>query len=282
LLKLWPVLSGHLPRHYDVLAKYGDIDYERLKKMLLWIIDNPHSNLYLRQLPVSGLDSKWLENRKGLVSDLVSAIRGDNPTERDFFRRCGLKALPQLLRLRILDPSLRDRIGGLGDITAPWEQVAALELPTASIFIVENVHTGLAFDDLPGSVVIMGLGYNVDVLGRIPWLGRAQCAYWGDLDTHGFAILNRARSYLPEMKSILMDEATLFGHRDLWAEEKDPHSSDTLPLLSDPEQALYRSIKRNIWGQNIRLEQERIAWDVAWRALTLMCTDSCRTMSRKG
>ena len=29
----------------------------------------------------------------------------------------------------------------------------------------------------------------------------------GDLDTHGFAILNCARSYLPELKSVLMDEA---------------------------------------------------------------------------
>lgn len=64
-----------------------------------------------------------------------------------------------------------------------------------------------------------------------------------------------------------MDEATLLSHKDLWVEEKDQHGAETLPLLTDPEQALYQAMKRNTWGQNVRLEQERIAWDVAWRTL---------------
>jgi len=42
----------------------------------------------------------------------------------------------------------------------------------------------------------MRLGYAVDVLGQLPWLQEAQCIYWGDIDTHGFAILNRARTYI--------------------------------------------------------------------------------------
>ena len=50
-------------------------------------------------------------------------------------------------------------------------------------------------------------------------------------------------------------------------EEKDQHAAETLPLLSDHEQAVYQAIKRNTWGQNVRLEQERIAWDVAWKTL---------------
>jgi hypothetical protein len=60
-----------------------------------------------------------------------------------------------------------------------------------------------------------------------------------------------------------MDEGTLHRHRALWVEEKTPHSADALPLLSDSEQALYRAIRQNIWEQNVRLEQERIAWDYA-------------------
>ena len=38
-------------------------------------------------------------------------------------------------------------------------------------------------------------------------------------------------------------------------------------LLTEPEQAVYQGIKGNAWGQNIRLEQERIAWELAWQAL---------------
>lgn len=64
-----------------------------------------------------------------------------------------------------------------------------------------------------------------------------------------------------------MDEETLHSHKDLWVEEKEQHGTETLPLLTEPELAVYQAIKCNIWGQNLRLEQERIAWDVAWEGL---------------
>lgn len=267
LVGRWPQLANKLARYFDILADYSEVDYRRLVDMVAWLEKNPASNLYPRQLPVAGLDSKWLERRKGLLADLVDAVRGESSSEGDFFQRCGLKAPPQLIRLRILDNNLRQRVGGLDDISAPMEQLAELDLPVANVFVVENLQTGLAFDVLPGSVVIMQLGYGVDVLGRLPWVTNAHCIYWGDLDTHGFAILNRARGYLPELKSVLMDEETLRSHQDLWVEEKDQHGAETLSLLTDPEQAVYRAIKCNAWGQNVRLEQERIAWGVAWKTL---------------
>jgi hypothetical protein len=266
----WPLLADKLARYFDLLADYSEVDYRRLIDMVVWIEQNPASNLYPRQLPVSGLDSKWLEGRKAVLADIVDAVRGESSSEGDFFQRCGLKAPPQLIRLRILDDNLRQQVGGLGDISASWEQLAELKISAVNVFIVENLQTGLAFDDLPGSVIIMQLGYGVDVLGRLPWVAKAPCVYWGDLDTHGFAILNRARTYLPELKSILMDEETLRSHQDLWVEEKTQHGAETLPLLTDHEQTVYRGIKYNKWGQNIRLEQERIAWDIVWGVVQRM------------
>ena len=56
----WPVLAQPLPRYFDVLADYGDADFHRLAEMLDWIANHRQSDLYPRQLPVSGLDSKWL------------------------------------------------------------------------------------------------------------------------------------------------------------------------------------------------------------------------------
>ena len=64
-----------------------------------------------------------------------------------------------------------------------------------------------------------------------------------------------------------MDEATLRSRQDLWVEEKDQYAAETLPLLMDPEQMVNRAIKHNTWGHNVRLERERIAWDVAWKTL---------------
>ncbi len=278
----WPVLAQQLPRYFDVLADYGDADFHRLAEMLDWIANHPQSDLYPRQLPVSGLDSKWLELRKGLISDLVATLQGDPTGDRDFFRRCGLRPLPQLMRMRVLDPALRARLGGLGDITAPCEEVASIGIWPANVFIVENLQTGLAFDDLPGAVVFMRLGYHVDVLARLPWLARAKCVYWGDLDTHGFAILHQARSYIPELQSVLMDEDTLLSHKALWVDESAQHPATELTLLTEQEQQLYRDLKQQRWGQNVRLEQERIDWAAAWSVLqrtlttTLVYGRACR------
>lgn len=267
LIARWPVLAQQLPRYFDVLADYSDADYQRLTEMLDWIASHPYSNLYPRQLPVSGLDSKWLDGRKGLLTDLVAAIQEDSSSDVDFYQRCGLKAPPLLVRMRVLDQSLRAHVGGVGDITAPVDDLAGISWPVSHVFIVENLQTGLAMSDMPGAVVFMRLGYNVDVLARLPWLARARCVYWGDLDTHGFAILHRARSYIPELQSVLIDEETLLRHKALWVDEAAQHSAAELTLLTKDEQQLYRDLKQQRWGQNVRLEQERIDWTTAWNVL---------------
>ena len=263
----WPVLAQQLPRYFDVLADYGDADFRRLAEMLGWIANHPKSDLYPRQLPVSGLDSKWLDGRKGLLTDLVAAIQEDSLSDLNFYQRCGLKAPPLLVRMRVLDQTLRARIGGVGDITAPVDDLAGIHWPASHVFIVENLQTGLAMSDMPGAVVFMRLGYNVDVLARLPWLAHAKCLYWGDLDTHGFAILHRARSYIPELQSVLMDEDTLLQHEALWVDESAQHPAAKLTLLTEQEQQLYQALKQQRWGQNVRLEQERIDWAAAWSVL---------------
>jgi len=65
-----------------------------------------------------------------------------------------------------------------------------------------------------------------------------------------------------------MDESTLLSHRELWAEEKKQHAAAELPLLTDTEQKLFQALKGNTFGQQIRLEQERINWDEAWNVLS--------------
>jgi hypothetical protein len=265
LVQHWPTMTDALPKYYRVLADYDDTNFHRLTGILLWICANPNSGLYPRQIPVAGIDSKWLESHKGLVSELVSEIQGTK--ERDFFKACGLKPQPQLIRMRILDPEIRNQLSGLGDISVPREEAANLDIKPTHVFIVENLQTGFAFDDLIGSVVIMALGYSVEVLGDIPWLHHARCIYWGDIDTHGFAILNRVRTYLPSLETVLMDEQTLLAYRDLWVQEKEQSAAFELPLLAKNEYELYLSLKNNIFGQQVRLEQERICWDTAWKAI---------------
>jgi len=299
LVQRWSALIDVLPRHFNVLADYNDGDFNSLCEILSWICTNPSSNLYIRQIPVAGIDSKWLEPRKSLVAELIAGMKGgaserctsagQEISNRDFYKICGLKTLPQLIRIRILDPKLRKMYGGLGDISAPLDEIANLDFtpatlstdaendmstPLLTMFIVENIQTALAFGDMENSIVLFGLGYGVEVLGKLPWLEQARCIYWGDIDTHGFAILNRARSYLPKLESILMDETTLMSHRELWVVEKDQATSAELSNLTADEQKLYQALKRNVYEQSVRLEQERIRWDYAWNALRTLILKS--------
>jgi|ERR1039458_2512912 hypothetical protein len=263
----WPGLSARLARYFDLLADWDAAEIQRLEDLLAWLEANPQSNLYARQLPVVGIDSKWLEVHMITIADLVAALKPDTGDDLDFYQRCGLKSPPHIVRLFILDEELRQRTGGLRDISARPDELATLDLPVSRVYIVENLQTGLAFEDYPGSVVFMGLGYGVGTLAGLPWVMRAQCTYWGDLDTHGLAILSRARSRLPHLESVLMDEHTLLSHRDLWVSENPQYAAPELPLLRPAEQSLYCGLKQQRWGVNVRLEQERIAWRHAWDVL---------------
>lgn len=268
LVDRWPKLDQALPRYFDVLSDYADEDFARLNDMLAWLDANPASGLYPRQLPVAGLDTKWLETRARLFTDFLTALREDGMKEQGFYERCGLRSIPTVLRMRLLDPQLRAMVGGLSDITVPLADLVALPIRPARILVVENLQTGLAFPDFPATVLFMGLGYGVDVLYALKWVHEAQqYHYWGDCDTHGFAILNRARTYIPSLQSVLMDESTLLLHRPLWVEEPEQHGAAELPLLTSAELAVYRGLKNSVWGKRVRLEQERISWSYALDSL---------------
>jgi hypothetical protein len=257
-----------------------DVEFERLIAVLRWLIAHPDSGLYIRQLPIPGIDTKWIGANRGRLLDLLAQYQRreaeqDDLRDADLHRLAGLRREPDVMRLRILDPALRAAIGGLGDITAPIEQIAALPLAPDCFFIVENLQTGLAFDDLPGAVCFMARGYAVDAFATIPWLRGCPCHYWGDLDTHGFAILNRLRHCLPEVGSLLMDADTLHRHRDLWQHENKP-AAGPLERLTPEERAVFDGLSTDRWGNRVRLEQERIDWQCAWHAVVARGAEALR------
>jgi hypothetical protein len=107
--------------------------------------------------------------------------------------------------------------------------------------------------------VIFGAGYGFDNLATARWLGTRDIYYWGDIDTHGFAILNQLRAFLPRTTSLLMDQETLLAHRKLWGIEPRPETAE-LGRLTPLETSLYKDLCRNRWDERIRLEQERIGF----------------------
>ena len=122
LVARWPGLRARLARDFDLLADWDATEIERLENLVAWLEANPQSNLYARQLPVAGIDSKWLEGRMTLIADLVAALKEAAGCDLDFYQRCGLKPLPHIVRLFLLDERLRRLAGGLRDISARPEE----------------------------------------------------------------------------------------------------------------------------------------------------------------
>lgn len=265
----WPPLirGMKLASKFDVLADYPSEDFERLVALLAWLEANPASNLYLRQLPVEGLDTKWIGQRTGLVSGLLREISASAGDSNDFYATCGLRKPPHRVYIRVLCPELRGLVGGLRDIEAPVNELAMLPIEPRSLVIIENLETGLALPDLAGTVAVIRLGNAVSALEALPWPRVANAVYWGDIDTHGFAILNRARQVLPQLRSVLMDGVTLMSHRSLWGHKPVQYGNETLETLVDSEKAVYDGLRTNAWGHKIRLEQERLVWDDSVRTL---------------
>lgn len=260
----WPCLAQVLLKYFKVLVDYDEVDFSRLFSVLDWLVKHPNSNLYIRQLPIEGVHTKWLFARKSMVAELLRAIF-DCDKNINFYQLTGIRREPETIRFRLLDEELRNLMGGLTDITATVEDLDRMQLPLKKVYIVENLQTGLAFNDIPGALVFMSLGYAVDLYSRISWLKNIPIYYWGDIDTHGFAILNRLRSYFPHVHSLLMDERTLLTNKKLWGEEETPVIGSTLTLLTEDESRLYQDLCNHRWGTRLRLEQERISWEDAWK-----------------
>lgn len=271
-LARYPALADWLAHKPLLLLQHAG-DWARILAVLDWFCAHPRPRLYLRQLDIPEVDSKFIERRRGLLMGLLDQVLPERAIERDatgirgFSRRYGLREAPPLIRFRVLDPALM--IGGLSDLSVPPVEFAALRLPVERVFITENKINGLAFPPLPGALVIFGLGYGLDRLQDIAWLQQVAVHYWGDIDTHGFAILHRLRASLPHAGSFLMDRATLLAHRALWGQEGDADRfTGTLSRLSAAEQTLFDALKQNRFGEGIRLEQERIAYSWLQQALS--------------
>jgi hypothetical protein len=251
-----PTLCKLPPRQrvFDALADHSEADFGCLQALLRWAQDNPASGLRLRQLPVEGLHTKWVQQHHGLITDLVAALRG-MPAARDLPALLGLATPPMRMRIRLLCPSLRRQAGGLTDIESPTHELATLPFEPIRALIVENLETGLALPDIEGCVALMKLGHAVGGVQHLPWLKEAaRTVYWGDIDTHGFAILDRARAVVPRIESVLMDEATLQQFAHLCVPESQPHPCDSLQHLTPAEHAALKSLAQR------RLEQERLPW----------------------
>jgi hypothetical protein len=257
-------LSWVAARPHEALA-HAD-DWPRLLDAAAWILHRGGPEVYLRQVDVPGIDTKFIEEQRSVLAALLTRTL---PAERidpdapptDLARRFGLRGKPDTVRFRSFDPA----DGPYSELAVRVEELAAFPFAARSVVVVENEVSYLAFPRLPGAAVVLGGGYAVSRLAALPWLAGRDVVYWGDLDTHGFRALDRLRRFAPATRSMLMDLPTLLAHRAHWSHEPAP-VSDHLTRLTASEQACYRALLLGEHGDRIRLEQERIRFSAVERA----------------
>jgi hypothetical protein len=246
-------------------------DWAQLLATVAWIDQHQRPGMYLRQVDVPGVDTKFIERHKGVLTDLLDqqldADRTDSAT-RDFEARFRFRRKPAYVRFRC-STDYCGRLSGSGftELSVRADELTAPPQGTTRAYIVENEITYLAFPLAPDAIVILGGGYAVPVLESLAWLPALDVIYWGDIDTHGFAILNRLRRRVPQARSILMDRPTLLAHRDQWVREPTPTTA-ALDLLDAAEQSLYRDLVTAEFAPAVRLEQERISFAAIEQAIT--------------
>lgn len=258
----FPALAQWVSRRPFVLLGNAR-DWPRILDVLDWFRDHPRSNLYLRQVDIPGVDTKFVEGRKGLLCELLDIVlepQDDPPTAtagQTFEQKYGLRSKPPLIRFRVLDN--RIAVSGLSDLTIPAADFASLNIAARHVFITENDVNGLAFPAFAEAIVVFGLGYGIDLLHAASWMLRTHIYYWGDIDTHGFAMLDRLRVGFPHARSLLMNRDTLMAHRSLWGREDAPCCTE-LSRLDQEEQALFDDLVHDRLGEKVRLEQERVSY----------------------
>ncbi len=243
-------------------------DWPRILIFVDWLRRNPRPGVYLRQVDQPGLHTKFIETHRGVLTELLDlalpaeAIDQTATGVAQFARRYGFLDKPWRVRLRLLDPALCPwPDGGTPDLTVDRDHLARMPLAPRTVFITENEINFLAFPPVPGSLIIFGGGYGFEMLDGLEWLERARTFYWGDIDTHGFAILDELRTHCPQVRSFLMDRTTLLTFEAQWGQEEKQTRRD-LSRLTPEESVLYDDLRDNRIRANLRLEQERIGF--AW------------------
>ncbi|NOQ14173.1 MAG: DUF2399 domain-containing protein [Methyloprofundus sp.] len=255
------LLLDWLIRYPFKVMQYAEV-WPQLLKVCAYFEAHPKPDCYIRQLDIKGVDTKFIEQHKNILSELLTQILAESSYQADisglknngFERRYGLRYDQPLIRLRILDASLA--IQRLTDITLTLSEFKQLNIAAKTVFIVENKVTMLAFPDHPQAIVIFGLGYAVNLLADAQCLQDRTVYYWGDLDPDGLAILARLRQYYPQLKSLLMDAKTLEKFSHLVVDTPAKSTEKTLQHLTQAENSLYQKLLQ----ESLRLEQERISF----------------------
>lgn len=244
-----------LPRLIRSIERQGyeATDFDLLVTVADWLTGNDPTGLTPRQVPIPGVHAKWLNHHQPHLLAL---------THRETLGL--LPEHPQRIHFTYLDPDHRAAGGRVHDSATVGDSFDPAYQPQV-VVISENKDTAIHFPPVAGGIAVEGAGFGGKTAAEFEWLvGAPRLYYWGDIDAHGYEILNGWRADGVPVTSILMDPATQdryepFGtNKDAKDRPLVGRAPKPLPLLTDNERTVYERLTDPAWPGHRRIEQERI------------------------
>lgn len=269
----WTVLHTQLPETASPAALRAllgctDVDAELVVTTAEWLRAHPHAGMTARQLPIAGVHAKWVDAHLGLLQTL------SGHEQLELLRR------PTRIHFTYLDPG-HLAAGGRAHDSFTFGDTAVPAYRPRVVVISENKDTAVLFPHLPGAVSVEGNGNAAAaLLPHVPWIADAEhVVYWGDLDRHGFEILDALRGRGVPAVSVLMDEAAYEAYRvfgvtvDARGRTLTAGDGKELLHLTAAERAVYERLVDPAFDGPRRVEQERIPLEVAHAAVQALLRD---------
>lgn len=254
-----PALLDWLETYPEKMSERADV-WADLLKVCRFFQANPKPGLYARELPTA-VGTKFIEENEAILDLLLRHLLSpDSEADwRSFEERYGLRFDEPLIRFRILDPALRDKLRLIADdISVPLSEARRFDWSELWIVVTENKMNFLTLPQLPNTLGIWGGGNAAQLLTTVSWLNNCRVLYWGDVDVHGFHIVSRLRSVFPHLTTTMMDLPTLNDCSKIIINAKAATYEETTCLTTAERQA-YERVKAD---QKL-LEQEKIPYAYA-------------------
>ena len=242
--------------------RYSDVDFGLLLTVATWFKDNGAPGCTPRQVPIPGIHGKWLDTHQPEILAL-SGLEDLGLLPRH----------PPRIHFTYLDPTYLGAGARRHDSATVGDSYMPPYRPTV-VVISENKDTAIHFPPVAGGIAIEGEGFGGKTAAAFSWLTSARhLYYWGDIDTHGYEILNGWREDGVPVKSILMDSATYDAYEpygtdtDRHGNLLKPSNAKPLPHLTTEERHMYQRLVALELPGHRRVEQERIPLRVALDAL---------------
>lgn len=242
--------------------RYAEINFDLLLTVADWFTHNDHVGLTPRQVPIPGVHAKWLNGHQ----PHILALTGKPDLEL-------LARHPARIHFTYLDPSHRADGGRWHDSATVGDHFEPAYQPRV-VVISENKDTAIHFPTIPGGIAIEGDGFGGKTAAAFPWLTDApHLYYWGDIDAHGYEILNGWRADGVPVASILMNPDTYDTYQaygtNTDAKERPITAAlpKPLPHLTPGERTVYELLLDAAHTGHRRIEQERIPLRVALGAI---------------